>query len=81
MNGSEKAGHYVFCQKCSKNAMNVYIVANTRWFLKGKKVLTHFLLAGLNCQGLYAPLFFHFIFPFLLYLPAILSIARKVNLS
>lgn len=30
INGSEKAGHYVSCQKCSKNAMNAYIVANIR---------------------------------------------------
>jgi len=64
MNGSEKAGHYAFCQKCSKNAMNAYIVANTRWFLKGRKALTDFLLADLNCQDLHAPLFFHFNFSF-----------------
>ena len=30
INGSEKVGHCFFCQQCSKNAMNAYVVANTR---------------------------------------------------
>jgi hypothetical protein len=37
--------------------MNAYVVANTRWFLKGRTALANFLLADLNCKGFYRPLY------------------------